>query len=764
MVLALAGLILFAAYANAGTIEGKSAFVNDQCETDKEFYNICADYDGTFNVNITGPAAGWVAAAPTKFTLNAGQCQELVLFVTPECYANSGVYDFNIEVSGAESFEKSVRLRVNQIHTQTLNVNPLTNTSRACESNYYDLTVTNNSIYRGEFILTTEGIPSSWVTLETNSFVLDPAESRDFTLTLTPNCSAEPTMKEFELKVASTLTNSSQSVFLTQNVVEFVPFVVEGLPTEVPACSETDETFDFNVVNVSNYSDEYNITFDGPDYAHINKSTITLDSNHVETITLSMDKSDVTMDDFNLSVYSQKYRRTFTVIGQINSRNCYDLSLARVDTEESECMGRFDEQYRIANNGLIDVNVTFESGYMTGQFTTEVASGAAKEVVIYMDSSELGRNLIDIKATTDFASARIDYNVDMLDCQSYDINTIAQIETDCNKGELFPIEITNTSVVTQTIDLNSSGAEFLDFSEASVTLDSNTSGILYMYVPPSCGKEAGIYNTILMFDNNKGLVKEKPIEVNLTEGCVPQRIVPDGTPMIKSATFDLNFYNDSNLPTEIYNITIAGFDYTSDFQPTTMEPFEEKIIHFELILPEGYSSKTADAEISVATSLGDKSYSKKVLVIEKPAPATGLFGLVEGVGLISLLLLLILIGLAIYALAPTGKREGKSKGEEKAKAKSAPKPKAKAKVNAKKAAGTTVAASKASTQKGAASKASAQKGAASKASAQKGAASKAKSTQNSSKTASKPKGKPVKKSAKGIQKSKASPKKVKKKK
>jgi hypothetical protein len=659
--LAIMLLILTTTFAYAGTIEGKSAFVNRQCETDKAFYSICADYDGTYNVDVIGPASKWVAFAPKTFTLNKGQCQELVLFVTPECYANSGTYDFNIVVLGAEKFEKKISLKVIQAHTQLLEVVPRANESKAGETNIYDIKVTNTSNYVGEFVLTTNNIPSSWVSLQGEPFVLAPYESREFELKITPNFSTNPSIVDFTLTASNTLTDSASTINLTQKIVDFVPFTIYGLPldsldsSEINSCSETGKQIEFTITNNSSHSDEYNLTFVGPDSAKLNKTTINLDTNESEKIILTIDKDDINSHFFGINVYSQKYRRTFDVSGIINIIDCYNISLERVSTNTSECLGDFEQQFIIRNHGLYDSNIYFDSEYLVGDFVTELESGKQKTIMLYMMADKLGTNNIVVQAVDNYSKTIIDYNIEVLDCISYDVNMVLKIETDCNIGELFPIEINNKSALDMTIDLNASGIDFINFSNNQINLLSGQKGNLYMYVPPSCGKEAGTYEAKIVFDNNKGLVKERIVEVVLVEGCVPKVELADETPMIREAIFDLNFYNDSNLPTEVYNITIEGFDFKSNFQPSTLQPFEEQIISFEIILPDGFKEKIVDLNIIVSTSLGEIPLNKKVLVTNKPMPLMGLFALGEGVGIISLILLLILIALVIYAVAPKGK-------------------------------------------------------------------------------------------------------------
>ena len=667
-------LILFVSSASAATITGRTYYFKEQCETQKEFIELCADYDGTYFVDFEGPGSEWVAHAPESFSLNEGECQEIVLFVTPECYANSGVYDFEMVVSGAESLTEDMRITVSQIHDETLVVSPLTNTSQACEENTYNVTVTNRSDYKGEFVLTAEGLPSAWVDLENGPFVLDPYEVRGFIMKITPNCSAEPESREFELRVSNTLTNSSDSVFLVQNVVDFVPFATEGLPRLINSCSEYEENLEFTITNTSEYADEFNLTFSGPEHVTIDKDTIFLKPGEYETVTMTISASDVNIHTFALDVYSQKYRRTFTVDGLLYMLDCFSVNVTRGMTPGEHCDGRFEESFTVYNTGTHDTNVTFESDNMVGDFSLEMKSGEAKDIVLYFESGVLGRNEIRVLVTTPYSAIWADFNIDIIDCTSYDVEAMAQIETDCNQGELFPIRITNTSVADHIIDVNSSGVSWVMFSEDTIGVGAGETGIVYMYVPPNA-KESGTFDTLLTIDNRRGLVKEIPVRITLTGDCIPKDYAWYTGPVIREAIFDLNFYNDSNLPTEVYNVTIEGFDFKSNFQPMTLDPFEERIIHFDVTLPDSFEEKIFDAEVVASTSLGERRFTQKVVVRERPAPILGgLFGLMEGVGIASLILVLILIGLAVYALAPM--RKGR-KGAKPAKAR--PKKEGKAK-------------------------------------------------------------------------------------
>ena len=97
-------LIFFVSITFSLTINCPSSFSLCQCETETPVYSVCASTTGTYNISISGLGAKWVKVAPTSMSLLAGTCKDLFVFVTPECYANSGTFPFQINVIGGNIF------------------------------------------------------------------------------------------------------------------------------------------------------------------------------------------------------------------------------------------------------------------------------------------------------------------------------------------------------------------------------------------------------------------------------------------------------------------------------------------------------------------------------------------------------------------------------------------------------------------------------------------------------------------------------------
>ena len=181
-----------------------------QCETGKEKINVCASTGGVYSVAVTGAVSNWFTLAPQTLNLQAGQCGDVYVFVTPFCYAESGAYTGRLIVKGAEDFNGSESVVVRQCHGVLLNASPVKNSSRPCEENVFNINVRNAGNFKDEYIFSLTGLPSGWASYPQGKFVLDPSQEYNAQVKVKSPCNAAAKDYAFTFTVSNTKTNVSQ--------------------------------------------------------------------------------------------------------------------------------------------------------------------------------------------------------------------------------------------------------------------------------------------------------------------------------------------------------------------------------------------------------------------------------------------------------------------------------------------------------------------------------------------------------------------------
>ena len=361
-IIAILFILLFIASVNALTITGDTDLDMCQCETVRTTLEVCADTTGTYNINLNGNGARWVSIAPETLSINAGQCKEVFAFITPECYATAGTFPVELNVSGPESATETMNIDVRQCHTFDYVVDPVSNISKPCENNAFNVYVKNTGKFADEFVLLQSGIEDSWVTYPRESFVLSAGEEFNQVLNLNSVCNADAGSYAFELELSNTKTNASETKNLLQEIIFFTP-IVHDLPQNISTCEEEDKTITFAMTNVSDRNDEYTIDLLAPEFISIDKNKIYLAPGQTETLALSIANTDPVSDVFTMRVTSREYQKYYDTVVSYIVNDCYNIAVERglnatstisVDEnalEDTYCFGETDQYYILRNNG-----------------------------------------------------------------------------------------------------------------------------------------------------------------------------------------------------------------------------------------------------------------------------------------------------------------------------------------------------------------------------------------------------------------------------
>lgn len=365
-------LALFLSFASAVTVSGSSEITMGQCDTTKQLYTICSDTTGTYDISAQGDGSNWISLAPSSVSIDGGNCQTFYAFITPECYATSGNYNSQITISGPENTNMPIKLIVLQSHTFDFNVAPLINSTNPCTESVYNIYAKNTGRFRDEFVVVQSGLPGEWVSNLQGRIILNPQESMNTQFKVKSKCNARPSDYPFTLTMANTMTNSSKSVSITQNIKSFVPFSLSGLfaynsSYEAKTCVEFDKNIVFTATNLSGSTDEITLTLLDSNYAPLSRKIAYFENSKLSVGTAgSIDvgfiikKMPAQTIPVIVRAYSKNYDLNMDATMDIVSENCYGVSVEKTSLDTNACFGKVVESFLVKNNGSqeFDANIS----------------------------------------------------------------------------------------------------------------------------------------------------------------------------------------------------------------------------------------------------------------------------------------------------------------------------------------------------------------------------------------------------------------------
>ncbi|MCX6803264.1 MAG: hypothetical protein NTY48_01695 [Candidatus Diapherotrites archaeon] len=369
-------ILLFAfslfSFAQAASITSINESFLCQCDTIKQSFSVCADAGGAYSLKAEGQNSNWITFAPSNFNLDAGECMNVYLFSTPSCYSHSGDYNYSIVLSGQESAKTNYKISVIQCHTIGFSAVESSASVNPCDSVYYNFSITNTGKFSDEFVLRQNGLPNDWVSYSREKFVLNPGQSLNSMLKVSPVCSADANIYNFSISAMNTMTNASSSVDLSLQVENYIPFELldlfnsAGNTFSQKSCEEFDKNIVLNLKNVSNRADTYTIdlldlnqNIAGKDIGYFGQNTVLVPAGGNIDLNLVIAKHIAGTKQGFLRVHSKEYSKDYTVPFEFVFENCYDFSITRVNPVNKACLNKRLEEFDIANTGSEPLDLNF---------------------------------------------------------------------------------------------------------------------------------------------------------------------------------------------------------------------------------------------------------------------------------------------------------------------------------------------------------------------------------------------------------------------
>jgi len=424
--------LLFAlSFVSAVSVSGPFFAASGQCETTMQKYSVCAGTAGTYFISMQGTGGSWVSIAPTSLGLSQSTCSDVYAFITPDCYANSGTYAPRMIISGPEDYNNPITIEVNQAHTFTFGVSPLSITTAPCAENILNATIKNTGKFKDEFVISQSAAPSGWIVSSGGKIVVEPYSLADFLIKVTPVCSADAGGYNISLNAANTRTNSSSQKSISVAVTNVVPLSVNGLfeskkSLDIKLCRDTEEAKKFDVNNISSINDTftfYLLDSNGNsvkfETAHFDKERVFVAAGKSAELNLLIGKNPLGAFLFTFRAHSEAFDKNYDVKLNMGVENCYEMSLLRESSDAGACIGKVSQKFVLKNSGTkpIDANVLLYSGVgLIESKSVSVSPSSNSEVYFILSPVSAGSVSYSAIAKTFFAESKVDFNYSFEKC------------------------------------------------------------------------------------------------------------------------------------------------------------------------------------------------------------------------------------------------------------------------------------------------------------------------------------------------------------
>ena len=282
------------------------------------------ELEDTYSISIGGLPKDWYSLSLDSVTLEPEESQKIYLFITPYCYDEGGEFKGSVMVTGKSNDTDTFTMNVVSDHEIEVS---LPEEIKVCLQEPLTVTATIENIgkHTEELTLEISGNSSDFVELTEESLTLDPEESVEVDLTITPT---ELGVYSLEMGVESLTSYAKSLASSVVNVVEC--YGVDVLyPEEVEVCVNEETEFEITLENVGLKEDSYKVEIEDLDYVE----TVELEPDELKTLEIDLFGKEVGSYDISFMVESGFVTEEGVV--EFVVLKCYDVDLT-VEEDEFE--------------------------------------------------------------------------------------------------------------------------------------------------------------------------------------------------------------------------------------------------------------------------------------------------------------------------------------------------------------------------------------------------------------------------------------------
>ncbi len=258
------------------------------CETraDRLLVTNTGNFRTSYDVDVIADQP-WYKVDTQTFTLAPGEQRELVVYVEPPCGA-TGSYQYSVRIASSYGRERIVTrtLGLEKCENVFLTVTGGANETNLCQPLTYGITLKNVAEFADTFSLDF-GSFNDYADLAQRSFYLVPDQVKRLNVTITPPCSLYG-----DVQLPFTVTSAKNRV--TERRTADVSIRNEfdhriGIDTQTEVCSRIRSQYTFNVTNLIDVPNTYDVVVSGPGFLDYAPKSLALDGDQTKNVTLTLD-------------------------------------------------------------------------------------------------------------------------------------------------------------------------------------------------------------------------------------------------------------------------------------------------------------------------------------------------------------------------------------------------------------------------------------------------------------------------------------------
>tara|TARA_Y100000310_G_scaffold342243_1_gene444551 strand:+ start:6459 stop:9167 length:2709 start_codon:yes stop_codon:yes gene_type:complete len=529
-------------------------------------------------------------------------------YVTPRSKTPAGTYTLTLTASDEEE-SKSLNHELEIIECQEFEISQDKNKASVCpcETDKIDLTIQNTGKLTDTYTLTTTGPGSNLVLFSEDKVTLKQNEAKTIPIYLQDTCNHQG-QQDFTITVTPKKARSEKSITSTLNIDNCYDFSADIEKTFVELCENSGEEIELTLENEGTSSNTYTLDVNGPSWANLEKTQITIPSKGKATTSLILNPYYNTADNYNLklNIISEKgdFQLQADLEAQVNQ--CTNVFVDLQERAET-CNGiEYELPVTIQNTGELDKD--FNLG-LTGPTWSSLSQG--KVSLNEGEETELTLSLSPPQDTQP-ETQKITVRASALDTEEIFHEATLTLKTrtqeDCYKAKLeverddiklyndatatIPITLENQGTQDSIYELSLSGtaSEFTEIVPLStgIKVELSKTEQVYLYIAPNPEIELGTYTaTISARLEDSEILDSKTITIEITDN--PEDVFETEPPLeditgevVANETIDSNisffekiigFFKEL-LPTEkpAENITTENTSNNETIEPDFTEP------------------------------------------------------------------------------------------------------------------------------------------------------------------------------------------------
>jgi uncharacterized membrane protein len=546
----VAGLILLIFIASVASV---SAFTvgdgstESVCSTQTALFVVPVEHEdsslGHYTVSLSGNAAKWAVAAPSGFTLDAGETTSVFVYATPSINALPGSYELKVTVTAGRGESHTVvnTLEVENCHQGSLFAEVDALEACAGVPAQFSIDLTNDGAFSEMFELALSGDGARYATLSNDVVKLDAGETRELLVTIDTN----------EIGLHG-ITVTAQSIDSGVVAIEKLQFEAKGcydfefVPEKnyFSFCENVEVKVPFVVENRGTLPNTYALLIDGPKWAFAESTEVTVPSESSELVNIVLFPGYGVEGDFKVRVQAVGEEGDVSVQKEIvaNVLECHSTSLEIPKSDDTVCPFT-DESYEVS---LANLGEYVEHYVVT---VTGADWVAPSEEFIDVEAGESGKFTLDI-SPRDVESGQyvLKVNAESQDsCHSSNSDVIAiniasrdscfgvkidaqyeSVDVVYGEGALVPVVVENkgTEESIYTLEVSGTGASYAQLNPGTLTLGGGESETAYLYISMPEQTPKNVYSLTVSARLEDGTLSDSDkVEVRLITGDIKVDLV-----------------------------------------------------------------------------------------------------------------------------------------------------------------------------------------------------------------------------------------------